>query len=253
MLSAQRGDDYALAIFTRAQLEMAIQQTKGSATRLQGLHQLIRMAGPRLYEGSVVWGGDRDPEVFKLRREAALAAAQCRDADTVGAALDSRFPSVRTWALLNFETRGQSQSQWLELLPKLIRLLHDPDSGFRQMAVEKLFFYPEGRRAIAEQEPHELDPNVLLSMARSGSSPAFYGSLIRLLSSADAAVRESALSFIDGNLSNSATAPMWRLGFDPEVRRHVVKLTESPLPGERESATKALQQMDEETTRLQTH
>lgn len=157
--------------------------------------------------------------MFKLRREAALAAAQCRDADTVGAALDSRFPSVRTWALLNFETRGQSQSQWLELLPKLIRLLHDPDSGFRQMAVEKLFFYPEGRRAIAEQEPHELDPNVLLSMARSGSSPAFYGSLIRLLSSADAAVRESALSFIDGNLSNSATAPMWRLGFDPEVRR----------------------------------
>jgi len=249
MLGAQGVNNEApLATFTRAQLVIAIQQTKSGATRLEGLHQLIRMAGPRLYEGSMVMG-DPDPEIFKLRGEAARAAADCRDVATVSDALDSPIPSVRTWALLNFETRAQFQGQWQELLPKLIRLLRDPDPGFRQLAVDKLWFYPQGRRAIAEREPLETDPDVLLRMARSGSSPAFYGSLIRLLSSSDAAVRERTLSFIYFNLSNKATAPMWRVGLDPEVRRHVLKLSASPLQAERESALKALQQIDREAVR----
>jgi HEAT repeat protein len=251
ILSAQGGNDDVLATFTRAELEIAIQQTKSDATRLEGLHQLIRMAGPRLYEGSMVMG-DPDPERFKLRGEAARAAADCRDVATVGAALDSPIRSVRTWALLNFETRAQFQEQWQELLPRLIRVLQDPDAGYRQMAVDALWPYPQGRRAIAERELLETDPDVLLRMARSGSSPAFYGSLIRLLSSSDAAVRESALSFIYFNLWNKATAPMWRVGFDPEVRRHVLKLSASPLPAERESALKALQQIDQEAARPQT-
>ena len=248
-LGAQVGsNDAPLASFTRRQLEAAIQQTKNGATRLEGLHQLIRMAGPRLYEVSMAMG-DPNPEMFKLRGEAAQAAADCRDVATVSAALDSATPSVRTWALLNFETRRQFQNQWQELLPKLIRLLHDPDAGFRQMAVDKLWFYPEGRLAIAEREPLETDPYVLLQMARSGSSPAFNSSLLRLLSSSDAAVRESALSFIYFNLSNKATAPMWRVGVDPEVRHRVLKLSASPLPAEREEALKALQQIDQEAAR----
>jgi hypothetical protein len=249
MLSAQGGnDDAPLASFTRAQLEAAVQQTKNGATRLEGLHQLIRMAGPRLYEGSMVMG-DPDPELFKLRGEAARAAADCRDVATVSDALDSPIPSVRTWAVLNFERRPQFQGQWEELSPKLIRLLHDPDAGFRQLAVDALWSYPEGRRAIAEREPLETDPDVLLRMARSGSSPAFYGSLIRLLSSSEAVVRERALSFIYFNLSNAATAPMWRIGFDPAVRRHVLKLSASPLAAERESALKTLQQIDQQNAR----
>jgi hypothetical protein len=249
MLSAQGGsDDAPLARFTRAQMEIAVQQTKSGATRLEGLHQLIRMAGPRLYEGSIVMG-DPDPEMFKLRGEAARAAGACRDVATVSDALDSPIPSVRTWALLNFETRAQFQSQWRELLPKLIGLLRGPDAGFRQLAVDKLWFYSEGRRAIVEREPLETDPYVLLRMARSGSSPAFYGSLHRLLSSSDGAVRERALSFIYFNLSNRATAPMWRLGFDPEVRRQVLRLSASTVPTERESALQALQQIDEAAAR----
>jgi hypothetical protein len=52
--------------------------------------------------------------------------------------------------------------------------------------------------------------------------------------SSDAAVRENALSFIYFKLSNKATAPTWRVGFDPEVRGHVLKLSASPLPAERE-------------------
>jgi hypothetical protein len=249
MLSAQNGnDDAPLARFTRAQMEIAVQQTKSGAMRLLGLHQLIRMAGPRLYEGSIIMG-DPDAEMFKLRGEAARAARACRDIATVSDALDSPIPSLRTWALLNFETRIQFQSRWRELLPKLIRLLGDPDAGFRQLAVDKLWFYPEGRRAIAQREPLETDPYVLLRMARSGSTPVFYGSLHRLLSSSDAAVRERALSFIYFNLSNKATAPMWRLGFDPEVRRQVQKLSASSLPPERESALQALQQIDEAAVR----
>jgi len=249
MVRAQGGnDDAALASFTRAQLEAAIQRTRNGATRLEGLHELIRMAGPRLYEGSMVTG-DPDPEMFKLRGEAARAAAECRDVATVSDALDSPIRSVRTWALLNFGTRPEPKGQWQELLPKLVRLLYDPDAGFRQLAVDKLWFYPEGRRAIGERQPLETDPYVLLRIARSGSSPAFYSSLIRLLSSSDAAVRESALSFIYFNLSNPATAPMWRMGSDPEVRQLVLNLSASPLAVERESAMKALQQIDQQIAR----
>lgn len=249
MLTAQGGnDDAPLATFTRAQLEIAIRQTKSPVTRLEGLHQLIRMAGPRLYEASMVMG-DPDPEMFKLRGEAARAAADCRDVTTVGAALNSPIRSVRAWALLN---SAQFQAQWRDLLPKLIKALQDPDAGYRQMAVDALWHYPQGRRAIAEREPLETDPDVLLRMARSGSSPAFYASLIRLLSSSDVAVRGSALSFIYFNLSNKATAPMWRVGYDPEIRRQVLKLSTSPLPAERESALKALQQIEQEATRSST-
>jgi hypothetical protein len=206
------------------------------------------MAGPRLYEGSIVMG-DPNPEMFKLRGEAALAVASCRDVATISEALDSRIPSLRTWAVLNFERRPELQGPWLPLLPKLVRLLSDPDAGMRQMAVDALWFYPEGRHAISEREPLETDPYILLRIARSGSSPAFKRSLLRLLSSPDAEVRGSALSFIYFNLSNRATAPMWRLGFDPEVRDRVLALSTSRLLEERESALKALRQLDEEAAR----
>jgi hypothetical protein len=248
--TAAKGDDDngVLANFTRAQLDAAIQQTKNQSTRVEGLRQLIRMAGPRLYEGSMVMG-DLDTQLFKMRGEAARAVAGCRDVATVGAALDSRFPSVRTWAVLNFEKRSELQTPWLPLLPKLLRMLSDPDAGFRQLAVDTLRFYPEGRRAIAEREPLETDPNVLLRISGSGSSPAFYRSLIRLLSSDDAAIRGSALSFIYFNLSNQATAPMWRLGFSREVRERVLTLSASTLPEERASALKALRLLDQEAAR----
>jgi hypothetical protein len=236
-------DDVPLATFTRAQLESAIQKTKSGATRIEGLHQLIRMAGPRLYEGSMVMG-DPDPEMFKLRGEAARAAAACRDVATVSNALDSSIRSVRTWGLLNSGFQAQGQ----DLLPKLIRALQDPDAGYRQMAVDALWSYPEGRRAIADREPLETDPDVLLRMARSGSSPAFYRSLIRLLSSSDAAVRQGALAFIDFNLSNKSTAPMWRVGYDPELRRRVLELSASTLPEEKDAALKALHQIDQEAS-----
>lgn len=50
------GKDGALVTFTRRQLDAAIAQTKSENTRLEGLHQLIRMAGHRLYETSIVGG-----------------------------------------------------------------------------------------------------------------------------------------------------------------------------------------------------
>jgi hypothetical protein len=208
-LSAQvESSDAALAVFTRAQMNSAILQTKNPSTRLEGLHQLIRMAGPRLYEGSIVMG-DPNPEMFKLRGEAAQAVASCRDVATISEALDSRVPSIRTWAVLNFERRPELQGPWLPLLPRLVRLLSDPDPGMRQMAVDALWFLPEGRRAILEREPLEMDPYVLLRIARSGSSPAFKLSLLRLLSSPDAGVRGSALSFIYFNLSTLGPCGGW--------------------------------------------
>ena len=70
-MSAQVGDnDGAFVKFTRPQLDAAIAQTKNEKTRLDGLHELIRMARICLYELSMA-AGDPDPEVFKLRGEAA--------------------------------------------------------------------------------------------------------------------------------------------------------------------------------------
>jgi hypothetical protein len=236
-------NDPPLVEFDRPQLEAAIKQTKNENTRLDGLHELIRMAGPRLYEGSIV-GGDPDPEMFRLRGEAALAVETCRDVATVGKALDSPHHSVRLWAVLTFETRSGYKDAWQPLVPKLSKMLSDPDPEFRQLAVDKLWFYPEGRRAIAEHTPLEMNPAVLLRVARSGSNPDFYRYLVRLLSSPDATVRQDALSFIYSNLSNKATASMWRIGFNQEVYERVQVLSHSPSERERESAEKALSELD---------
>lgn len=236
-------NDAALVKFTRAQLEVAIQKTKREDTRLDGLHDLIRMAGPRLYEGSMI-SGDPDPEVFQLRGEAARATTTCRDVETVGKALDSPLRSVRTWAVLSFETRNEYKEAWHPLVPKLLKMLSDPDPGFRQLAVDKLWYYPEGKVAIADRARFETDPDVLLRMARSGSNPDLYRSLVRLLANSDEEVREGALSFIYFNLWNKATAPMWRLDFNQDVYDQVSTLSHSPSQRERESAQRALRELE---------
>jgi hypothetical protein len=235
--------DAALVKFTRPQLDAAIAHTKNENTRLDGLHELIRMAGPRLYEASMI-GGDPDPEIFKMEGEAARTVWACRDVATVGKALDSPIRNVRLWAVLSFETRSEYKDAWQPLVPKLVKMLSDPDSGFRQSAVDKLWFYPEGRHAIAEYAPFETDPDGLLRIARSGGSPDFYRSLVRLLSSADANVRESTLSFIYLNLWNKATASIWKVGFNQDVYERVRMLSTSPSPTEKERALKALSQLD---------
>ena len=129
-------------------------------------------------------------------------------------------------------------------MPKLVKRLSDPDAGVRMYAVDKLWSWPEGERAIADHAPEETDPDVLLRIARSGSSPNFYRSLLRLLSSADAKIRESALFFIYFNLSNEATAPMWKLGFSQDVYDRVQTLSHSRSAQEREIAQKALIELD---------
>ena len=245
MLCSQGGDDdAALVQFTRPQLQTAIGLTKHENTRLQGLHELVRMAGPRLYVGSMVFGDPEHPELTPLRGEAAKAAAACRDVPTVEKALDSPMNSLRLWAVMSFPLSTQAGDTWRPLVPKLVKRLSDPDAGVRLYVVDKLWGWPEGARAIARHAPEETDPDVLLRIARSGSSPEFYRSLVRLLSSTDAKVRESALFFVYLNLSNEYTAPMWKLGFNQEVYERVRKLSHSSSQQERESAMKALNQLD---------
>ena len=233
-----------LASFTRAQLEAAIEQTKHESTRLQGLHELIRMAGPRLYEGSMVFVDGEHREVTALRGEAAKAAAACKDVPTVEKALDSPMNSLRLWGAMAFPFPTQGGETWRPLVPKLVKRLSDPDSGVRMAVVDKLWSWPEGARAIDSHAPEETDPDVLLRIARSGSSPHFYRSLLRLLSSRDAKVRESALFFIYFNLWNTATAPMWKLGFNQEVYDRVLMLSHSALTQERENAQKVLSELE---------
>lgn len=203
------------------------------------------MAGLRLYEGSMVFGDPNlDPELFQLRGEAAKAVAACRDMRTVEKGLDSPHRSLRLWGVMSFEIQSEYREAWQALVPKLVNMLNDPDSGIRLYTVDKLWNYPEGVRAIADREPLETDPDVLLRMARSGSSPHFYHSLLRLLSSTDTHARQAALFFIYFNLWNKATVPMWKLGFDNEVYERVQTLSRSPSQEERTSALKALSQLD---------
>jgi hypothetical protein len=243
-LSSQvKDNDTVLVKFTRSHLEAATALTGNENTRLEGLRELIRMAGPRLYEGSMVFA-EADSELFELRGEAVKAVAACRDIPTVGKALDSPNRTLRLWAVLSFENRDGYKNTWRPLVPKLVTMLSDPDAGVRQNVVDKLWAYPEGPSAIAGRAPVETNPEVLLHIARSGSSPDFYGSIVRLLSGSDASDREAALSFIYLNLWNKATAPMWRLGFNQEVYRQVQILSRAPSQRERESARKALTELD---------
>ena len=228
---------------TRPQLDAAIEKTRHESTRLEGLAQLIRMAGPRLYEGSLIFG-DADPELFRLRGEAAKAAGACADIATVGKALDSPDREVRLWAVLSFDTRHEYTEAWRPLLPKLAKMLSDPDSGVRRHAVERLRDLPGGAAAIAAHAPAETDPEVLMTIAGSGTSPDLYRWLVRLLSSQDAKVREAALTFVYGNLWNPSTAAMWKLGFNQELYERVQALARSPSPGEKENARRALEQLD---------
>ena len=118
-LCSQVGDnDDAFAKFTHAQLQAVIEQTKNESTRLEGLHELIRMAGLRLYEGSVVFGDPNlDPELFQLRGEAAKAVAACMDIRTVEKALDSPHRSLRLWGVMSFEIRSEYREAWQVLVP----------------------------------------------------------------------------------------------------------------------------------------
>ncbi len=185
-----------------------------------------------------------DPELFQLRGEAAKAVAACMDMRTVEKALDSPHCSLRLWGVMSFEIGSEYREAWQALVPKLVNMLNDPDSGIRLYSVNKLWNYPEGVLAIAEHESLETSPDVLLRMAWSGSSPHFYHSLLRLLSSTDMNVREATLFFIYFNLWNEATAPMWKLGFDNDVYEGVQRLSHSPSQEERTSALKALSQLN---------
>src|SRR5262249_38595913 len=122
--------------------------------------------------------------------------------------------------------------------------LSDPDARIRETTIRKLNRYPGGDRAIADHIPVEIEPEVLMFFEGSGTSPRLYGHLVRILSSTDDKVRKRALIFIWSNLWNSATAPMWKLGFNQEVYDRVQLLSQSSSQSERESALKALAELD---------
>ena len=244
-LSQNHGDD-ALITFTRAQLGAAEEQTRHGATRMDGLHTLIRMSGTRMYEGSVI-GGDPDAERFAMRGEAAKAAWSCRDVATVGKALDSPYPSLRLWGVMGFETRSGKTEEWRPLVPKLIKMLNEPDAEWRERVVDRLWAYPEGKAALAEREQVETDPYVLRQMAHSGGNPQLYRDLLRLLASADVKVRAGALEFIASETGEKAiAAPMWRLRFDEAVYQKVKALTRSESAEEGNLARQAIAKMEEE-------
>lgn len=224
--------------FTQAQLLAAIEKTHHENTRMEGIRDLIHFAGMRLYEGSVMFG-DTSPQLTRLRGEAARVVWSCADVATVTKALDHGDSHVRFWGLWNSDLLKNSPAGPDLLLPKLKAMLHDSDPGIRKEVVARIRSFPDGPQMIAEIEPTETDPYVLIAI------DGYHEALVRSLSSRDVTIRRRALALIWGNLWNSAIPKMNKLPYDAEVHRLVLAIIATPESAEeKELALRTLAQLD---------
>jgi hypothetical protein len=224
--------------FTQAQLLAAIEKTHHESTRMEGIKELVHFAGMRLYEGSVMFG-DASPQLTRLRGQAAAVVWSCADVATVTRALDDGDRYVRFWGLWKSDLLKNAPTGPDLLLPKLKTMLHDPDPGIRQAVVGRIRPYPEGPQMIAEIEPTETDPYVLIAM------DGYHAALVRSLSSRDVNIRNRTLALIWVNLWNSAVPNMNKLPYDAEVHQLVLAIAATPESAEeKELALRTLAQLD---------
>jgi hypothetical protein len=224
--------------FTQAQLQAAIEKTHHELTRIDGVRELIHFAGMRLYEGSVM-AADASQQLTKLRGQAAAAVWNCADVATVTRALDDADRYVRFWGLWKADLLKNAPTGPDLLLPKLKTMLHDADPGIRQAVVSRIRSYPEGPQVIAEIEPTETDPYVLIAM------DGYHVALVRSLSSHDVNIRNRTLALIWENLWNSAVPNMNKLPYDAEVHQLVLAIAATPESAEeKELALRTLAQLD---------
>lgn len=110
-----------------------------------------------------------------MRGEAAKTVTACRDLRTVQKALGSRYRSLRVWAVLSFESRvGYTDTRrhggrWFQNSWRNSRI---PTPESVCIPFDRLWSYADGVQAIAKHAPQEMDPEVLLRIARTGSSPS---------------------------------------------------------------------------------
>ncbi len=224
--------------FTRAQLLAAIEKTHYESTRMDGVRELIHFAGLRLYETSAMVG-DSSQQLTQLRGQAAGVVWSCADVSTVTRALDDGDRYVRFWGLWNSNILKNRPDGPDLLLPKLHEMLHDPDPWIRKEVVVRIRTYPEGPQMIAEIEPTETDPYVLIAVE------GYHKALVRSLSSRDIKIRSSALALIWENLWNSAIPEMNKFPYDAEVHKLVLAIAATPASAEEsELALRTLAQLD---------
>lgn len=206
---------------------------------MDGLRELIHFAGLRLYETSTVFT-DSSAELTELRGKAAGVVWSCADVSTVTQALDHGDSHVRFWGLWNSDLLKNSPAGPDLLLAKLKAMLHDSDPGIRKEVVARIRPYPEGPQMIAEIEPTETDPYVLIAI------DGYHAALVRSLSNRDVNIRRSALALIWENLWNSAIPKTNKLPYDAEVHRLVLAIVAMPESAEeKELALRTLAQLDE--------
>ena len=105
--------------------------------------------------------------------------------------------------------------------------------------VGRIRSYPEGPEMIAEIEPTETDPYVLIAI------DGYHVALVRSLSSRDVNIRRRTLALIWGDLWNSAIPNMNKLPYDPEVHQLVLAIAATPETAEeKELALRTLAQLD---------
>jgi hypothetical protein len=224
--------------FTRAQLLDAIEKTHHESSRMDGVKKLIHFAGMRLYETATMFA-DSSQQLTELRGKAAGVVRSCADVPTVTRALDDGDSHVRFWGLWNSDLLKNGPTGPDLLLPKLKTMLHDPDPGIRKEVVVRIKFYPEGPQMIAEIEPTETDPYVLIAI------DGYHAALVRSLSSRDVNIRRSALALIWENLWNSAIPKMNKFPYDAEVHKLVLAISATPeSTEEKELALRTLGQLD---------
>ncbi len=122
-------------------MERAIRELEVEGTRMKALETLIRFAGPKLYEGSVIFMSG-DPDLDKSRKRAAAIVHSCGNIETVSQALDHSSRTLRGWGIMAFRTFSYGEKRdprWVALLPKLMRFAEapkDPHNVARQTFVE---------------------------------------------------------------------------------------------------------------------
>ena len=198
-----------------------------SESRMEGLAELISLAGMRMYEGSVFFlSGDKEAD--ELRGQARNATYVCGGFNDVSAALEHSNRDVRLWGIFGFKFGHVERAAWVPLLPKLERIAKGDDADLRRHAVERLMYFPEARTFLDERIESEDFPDVLMALVYQSHVPKtnerFCGLLLKLLNNNDVRTRNRALVFIG---SNPRSAPMWQIYFNTQVIDRVLGLTKS--------------------------
>jgi len=249
MTSLVKGADVADAIVSEKDLTNVVLQLNNPTTQMPALRKLIEFSGMFLYnDGGSIRLSTGDQASDELRRQAAQAVHSQNNLDTVRRALSDNDLGVRLWGVMSFEFIFGKRDPWKPLLPRLEEIAsHDENSGIRREAIRKLWYYDQAAAFLTslQKSTNETDPFVLMTLLQFDSQKPesradWYARAVKYLSGQDEALRSGWLSYIVSNVSNPATAPMWRIEADPGLVASLRQIEKTGPQKDQELAGKAM-------------